>query len=226
MSLHARERFAELLAAGPDDFPLDEACLLVPAALGRPVDIDGSLDRLDRLAGEVLPPTLDGLLDGLFVSGRFRGNVSDYYNPANSYLDDVLDRGVGLPITLSVLAMEVGRRAGVPVWGVSMPGHFLVRDKVDPSVFADPFNGGLRLSAQQCRQMHQALTGGAAWDDDYLRPAARRTIVIRILTNLKGIAEQSGDLHRLLGVMKLRQVIPDLAEMERDEFRRLSARLN
>lgn len=226
MSSHARGRFAELVAGRQDDFPLDEACLLISAGLGFEVDITGCLDRLDELAGLILPPTFDGLLEELFASGRFRGNAESYYSVANSRLDVVLDTGLGLPITLAVLALEVGRRAGVPLWGVSMPGHFLVRDKVDPTVFADPFHGGRELTARDCMNLHRAITNDAAWSDDYLRPVGRRTIVVRILTNLKGLAERTGDLPLLLAVMKMRQSIHELVELEGDEYRRLLARLN
>jgi regulator of sirC expression with transglutaminase-like and TPR domain len=133
---------------------------------------------------------------------------------------------VGLPITLSVLAIEVGRRSGVPLSGVAMPGHFLVRDKVDPDVFADPFHGGRLLTAAQCRQMHRALTGGATWDDAYLEPASKRTIVIRVLSNLKVIAELRSDWTMLSWVMSLRQAIPGVAEAEAGQFRELMARFN
>ena len=126
-----------LLVLCPDDFALDEACLLIAGHARPGIDIERCLGELDRLAGEVLPPTLDGLVSTLFGGSGFRGNADDYYDPDNSYLDQVLQRRLGLPITLAVLAIEVGRRAGVPLWGVSMPGHFLLRDKVDPSVFLD-----------------------------------------------------------------------------------------
>jgi len=219
-------RFRELLSGGPDDFPLDEACLLVGAHARPGLDVDHYLARLDALAGDFLPPTLDGLLSHLFGPGRFAGNSADYYDPRNSFLDQVLDRRLGIPITLAVLAMEVGRRAGVPVWGVSMPGHFLLRDKVDTAVFADPFNGGRQLSAVQCRQLHRSQQPGSAWDDAYLAPVSKRTIVARVLTNLKAIASERGDLAMLWWVMGLRQAIPGVAEHEHAEYQRLAARLN
>ena len=112
------------------------------------------------------------------------------------------------------------------MWGVSMPGHFLVRDKVDPSVFADPFHGGRELTAVDCMRLHRAVTNESTWSDDYLRPVSRRTIVVRILTNLKGLAERNGDLPMLLAIMKMRQAIQELVELEGDEYKRLLARLN
>lgn len=222
----ATARFRELLSGGPDAFPLDEACLLIAAHARPGLDIAHYLARLDELAGEFLPPTFDGLLRHLFGRGGFVGNQDAYYDPRNSFLDQVLDRRTGIPITLAIVAMEVGRRAGVPMSGVSMPGHFLIRDKVDPQVFADPFNGGRQLSTVQCRQIHRAQSNGAAWDDAYLQPVSKQVIVARVLTNLKGIAQARQDIGTLHWVMRLRQYIPGIAEMERDEFQRLAALLN
>jgi regulator of sirC expression with transglutaminase-like and TPR domain len=220
------ERFRELMARGENDVPLDEACLLIAAHARPGLDVEVYLNRLDQLAGGFLPPTLDGLLRHLFGPGRFAGNTETYYDPRNSYLDHVVDRRLGIPITLAIVAIEVGRRAGVPMSGVSMPGHFLLRDKVDPDVFADPFDGGRLLTAAQCRQLHRRLTNGAAWADEYLDPVSKRTIVARVLANLKGIAQQRGDVGMLHWVMRLRQCVPGVAELEADEFRKLLATTN
>ena len=114
----------------------------------------------------------------LYSSGRYLGNTDDYYDPRNSLLHEVLDRRVGIPITLAVLGMEVGRRIGVPLSGVGMPGHFLVRDKVDPSVFIDPFHAGRELDAAGCQALHRAMAGpDAPWDPGYLDPIDRPAIV-------------------------------------------------
>ena len=220
------DRFRSLMAAGPNGFALDEACLLIAAHARAGVDVDAGLARLDSLAGEILPPTLDGLVETLFGPGGFRGNEQDYYNPANSLLDQVLDRRVGIPITLAVVAIEVGRRAGVPLWGVSMPGHFLLRDKVDPNMFLDPFNGGRQLGVGDCRRMHHAMSGGAPWDDSFLNPASKLTIVARVLSNLKSVAAARNDLGMLRWVLLLRQAIPGLSEQEQAEFAQVSARFN
>lgn len=214
------------MAAGANGFALDEACLLIAAHARPGLDVNRYLGQLDDLAGEVLPPTLDGLVEQLFGAGGFRGNSDEYYDPRNSFLDQVLERRTGIPITLAVLAIEVGRRSGVPLWGVSMPGHFLLRDKVDPSVFVDPFNGGRLLTALDCRRMHHAMSGGAPWEDAFLNPASRLTIVVRILSNLKAVAQQRSDLGMLLWVMTLRQAVPAIAEQESAEFQQLLARLN
>jgi regulator of sirC expression with transglutaminase-like and TPR domain len=220
------DRFRELLSRPEDDLPLDEACLLIAAHARPGLDIPAYIAKLDDLAGGFLPPTLDGLVRHLFGPGRFAGNSVDYYDPRNSYLDRVLDRRLGIPITLAILSMEVGRRSGVPLWGVSMPGHFLLRDKVDPTVFVDPFNGGRLLTAADCRRMHRDLAPGAAWDDAYLEPVSKHVIVVRVLTNLKAIAQHRDDASMLLWVMRLRQALPGIAEQERTEFSRLVASTN
>ncbi len=226
MATSPSSRFRDLLGPGTDDFPLDEACLLIAAHARPGLDVDRYLERLDDLAGQVLPPTFDGLLRHLFGPRGFTGNRSSYYEPENSMLDCVLDRRTGIPITLSVVAMEVGRRAGVPMWGVSMPGHFIVRDKVDPSVFADPFNGGRVMNARECRHLHASLTGGGGWSDDFLSPSTKQGIVVRVLNNLKGIAAQRNDPGMLLWVLSLRQAIPGVAEQEYEEYLRVRARFN
>lgn len=220
------DRFRELMSAAPNGFALDEACLVIAAHARPGLDVDHYLSVLDDLAGGILPPTLDGLLGHLFAPGGFVGNREDYYDPQNSFLDRVLERRTGLPITLAVLAMEVGRRAGVPLWGVSMPGHFLLRDKVDPTVFVDPFNGGQLLTALECRRMHHAMSGGAPWEDAFLNPVSRLSIVARVLSNLKGIAQQRQDLGMLLWVLTLRQAVPGLGEQELAELQQVRARLN
>src|SRR5204862_32917 len=127
----ATGRFADLVNGREAELPVDEAALLIAAHAYPELDVAEQLARLDALALWCFAPTLDALVEHLFVDEDFHGNADDYYDPRNSFLNDVLDRRVGIPITLSVLTMEVGRRIGVPVAGVSMPGHFLLRDRVD-----------------------------------------------------------------------------------------------
>ena len=100
--------------------------------------------------------------------------------------------------------MEVGRRLGVPLAGVGMPGHFLLRDKVDPWVFVDPFHGGRLLDARGCRRLLESRTQGVAWRDDYLVPVPRLAIVWRMLTNLKAHYRRTGRPGDLAWVMRLR----------------------
>jgi regulator of sirC expression with transglutaminase-like and TPR domain len=157
----------------------------------------------------------------------FRGNDADYYDPRNSYLDQVLQRRVGIPITLSVVAMEVGRRLGVPMDGVGMPGHFLVRDKVDTRVFCDPFHGGRFLDTAGCERLFRATAGpDRPWFPGFLDPVPRPAIVARVLANLQGIFERGNDLARLGRVARLRLAMPDLPAAERAALRTSLARWN
>jgi regulator of sirC expression with transglutaminase-like and TPR domain len=221
------ERFVAALARPPEAVPLDEAALCIAAHADPTVDVDAYLTRIDDLAGEVRTPTLDGLVRTLYSSGRYLGNTDDYYDPRNSYLHEVLDRHVGIPITLSVLGMEVGRRIGVPLSGVGLPGHFLVRDKVDPSVFIDPFNAGRELDADGCRALHRAMAGpGAPWDPGYLEPVDRPAIVARILANLRVIYQRIREVDSLRWAVRLRCAIPGASAEDHQELIRLMAPLN
>ena len=124
--LHAMgpaERFIDLLNRPASDTNLDLLATLIGAAFDGSADVDNVLVELDRLASECAP-SFDSILATLFTSGRLRGNTADYGDPRNSYLHRVLERGVGIPITLSVCAIEVGRRLGVPIAGVGLPGAF------------------------------------------------------------------------------------------------------
>src|SRR5437764_7768135 len=141
----AMAHFADLVARPEDKIPLDEAALLIAYQARPGLDIGAGLARLDDLAASCNPPTFDGLVRHLFDDLGFRGNVEHYQDPDNSYLDQVLQRRLGIPISLSVLTMEVGRRLGIGLDGVGMPGHFLVRPAAAPATFADPFDGGRRL---------------------------------------------------------------------------------
>jgi regulator of sirC expression with transglutaminase-like and TPR domain len=223
----AFERFVAAVERPPEALPLDEAGLCIAAHADPSLDIDGYLGRLDDLAAEIRTPTLDGLVRHLYADGRFSGNNADYYDPRNSFLNEVLDRRVGIPITLAVLGMEVGRRIGVPVWGVGLPGHFIVRDKVDPRVFIDPFHGGRQLTAAGCRALHRATVGaGAPWDEAYLEPVGRPAIVARMLANLRIIYERRTDLDSLRWVMRLVCTLPDATDADRRAYARLMAPLN
>jgi regulator of sirC expression with transglutaminase-like and TPR domain len=221
------ERFQASLAVAPAAVPLDEAALCIAAHAEPGLEIDRYLERVDSLAAGCRTPTLDGLVSHLFRGGGFAGNTGDYYDPRNSLLNHVLDRRTGIPITLAVIALEVGRRVGVPLAGVGMPGHFLLRDKVDRSVFVDAFHGGRYLDERACRQLYHAVTGpGAAWDPGFLEPIDRPAIVARMLANLHAIYQRAGDVASLRWVMRLRCALPGVTDAERREFARLMAPYN
>jgi regulator of sirC expression with transglutaminase-like and TPR domain len=204
------ERFTELVSLDDAAIPLDEVSLLVAAHAQPELDVRHELARIDRLAADCSEPTLHGVLRLLFRDRGFAGNRRDYYDPRNSFLNEVLNRRLGIPITLSLLTMEVGRRIGVPLAGVGMPGHFLVRDKVDPKVFVDAFSGGVLLDERGCERLFQSIQGaGRPLDPHFLAPIPRAAIVSRLLGNLRAIYAQRRDTGSLLWVTRLRVVLPD-----------------
>lgn len=215
----ATDRFAAVVQRPEPELRLDEAALLIAAHAYPDLDIDAERGRLDELAEHCYAPTLDALIDRLFVELGFHGNRDDYYDPRNSFLNDVVTRRTGIPITLSVLTIEVGRRIGVPVAGVSLPGHFLLRDRVDPSVFVDPFGGGRLLDERACERVFRTLHGaGTPFDESLLEPVGARPIVARMLANLKSIYLARSDRRGLAWVLRLRSLLPGAADGERREL--------
>ena len=205
----AAARFVEVVSGNEKSIPLDEAALLLAVATRGDGSVEEGLSALDALAADVPAPTLDGLRALLFRDLGFGGNGDDYYDPANSWLDEVVRRRVGIPITLAVLMLEVGRRVGVPLAGVSMPGHFLVRDKVDPDVFVDPFARGRVLDRDGCEARFHAVQGpGSVFDETFLEPVGKRAILFRMLANLENVARIQGDLALLQRVFALQTAFP------------------
>jgi regulator of sirC expression with transglutaminase-like and TPR domain len=205
----AAARFARLVGRDERGVPLDEAALLI-AAHGCPgLDVAAELSRLDAIAAGCPGPTLDHLLPYLFADLGFAGDREGYDDPRNSFLNEVVGRRLGIPISLSVLTMEVGRRIGVPVAGVGMPGHFLLRDKVDVEVFVDPFNGGRVTDRAGCERLFRRLHGPTvAWDDAWLEPVGTRAILSRMLANLVAVYRAAGARGALVEVLRLRATIP------------------
>ena len=225
--MDATARFVELVAGREAALPLDELSFLIAAHAHPDLDLAAALGRLDDLAAQVNDPTLDGLRRLLFRDLGFAGNEEDYYDPRNSFLDDVIERRTGLPITLAVLMLEVGRRIGVPLSGVSMPGHFLVRDKVDPEVFVDPFARGLVLDRRGAQLRFHGVHGvEATFDQAFLEPVGKLAIVDRMLANLDGVAARRGDLAMLAWVLRLRVALPDAADDVRRRYAAVTAKLN
>lgn len=211
-------RFEELMARPEADLALDEAALLIAAHAYPGLDVSFELARIDDIAA-VAGSTLDSLVETLFGDFGFRGDRLDYYNPRNSYLNDVVSRRTGIPITLSVLTMAIASRIGVPLAGVGMPGHFLVRDKVDPSVFIDPFGGGALLDEAGCRSRFHAVHGdGVPFDPRFLEPVSGHSIVARMLANLRSVFAAVGDRSSLIWVLRLRTLVPGVPLEERADL--------
>ena len=235
----AKTRFAEIVQGG-GDIPLDEMAFLISAiVLGSgssrvsdSSEIIEQMSRLDELAAAVPSPTFGGIAQFLFTGpDAFVGNRAEYYDPENSLLTRVLDRHAGIPISLSVIMMEVGRRLGVPIAGIGMPGHFLVglvpTNGEIPEVFADPFHEGRILTSDQCQELFHQLAGAhQTFLPGFLAPVHPMAIVERMLNNLKTVYLARADYSVLRRIMTLRSYFPGLGKSEREEFLRLMAPLN
>ncbi len=209
---------------GPEaDLPLDEAALLIAAHANPDLDVPAQLQRLDGVAARVGQPDAPAVCRVLFEDLGLTGDREGYDNPLNSYLDQVLDRRLGIPISLSLLLIEVGRRCGVELEGVGMPGHFLVRDPTAPQLLIDAFNGGQRLDPPACERLLRTATGSqAGLTPSMLAPTGPRAILARMLANLDRSFERRADYRSLLWVSRLRLRIPELPSGDRVH---LSARL-
>jgi regulator of sirC expression with transglutaminase-like and TPR domain len=210
--VQATERFAELVTRPDAEIPLDEAALLI-AAHDHPVEVGAELRALDALAAE-LPPDARAatVARHLFRDLGYAGNTVDYGDPCNSYLDEVRTRRLGIPITLSVLMIEVARRVDVELRGVGMPGHFLVG--AGAGVFYDPFHGGAELDPDACRPRFAATQGDAPFRPEYLAPVPTTAILSRMLANLVNSFVQR-DPPSAVWAVRLRLLIPGLAVAER-----------
>lgn len=194
----------------PDaEVPLARAALLISAAAHPTLDVGAQLRRLDAIAARVAGPGVEGVCDLLFGDLSLRGDRRTYDDPDNSYLDRVLDRRCGIPISLSVLLIEIAGRCGVRLEGVGLPGHFLVRDPTEPGRLIDAYGGGRRLGRRECeRLVHQATGVPVALTDAMLAPVGTRLTLARMLANLDRSFEQRGDRQSLLIVSELRRRLP------------------
>lgn len=158
----------------------------------------------------------------LFEEVGFSGNHDAFYDPRNSYLNDVLDRRLGIPLSLALIQMELARRLGVPLEGVSFPGHFLVRLQVDGGLLVlDPYHRGRSIDVEELRERASPHVGDADIDDQQLflmlAPASNRAIVMRMLRNLKNLYQEQGDVERALRCAdRLVRLVPQHAESLRD----------
>ncbi len=221
-----RARFVSLLERDP--IPLDEAALSLAEEEYPRLDVGAVLARLDRLGERVrahapaparAASTLNALRRVLAVEEGLRGNERDYQDPRNSFLNEVLDRKLGIPISLSVIWMEVARRAGLALHGVGFPGHFLVKyvSADGTTVFVDPYNAGEMLSADECVARHRARAGARELDRRYLDAVGPRQILARMLQNLKRIyLERRDDVRAYWVIDRLLLLAPGQADALRD----------
>ena len=223
------EAFGELLARDDAKIDLAHACLLIAQDAYPRLEVERYLGDIERMALRLrgrTPQTLGpeervaALNEFLFEDLGYRGNTDEYYDPRNSYLNDVMDRRVGIPISLSVLYMVVGRRVGLPLEGVSFPGHFLVRLRMRSGVLVlDPFAAGAPLSEADLRErLQRVIPPGLSPNvpvselplEQFLEAASNRQILARVLRNLKAIYRETDKPQQLLDVLnRMLMVSPD-----------------
>ncbi|MBX3259419.1 MAG: tetratricopeptide repeat protein [Labilithrix sp.] len=227
--------FDALARAGDDEIDVAVGAALIAKDVYDDLDVDALLGRLDELAGPLHGGALAGrplreqvdAVSARFRDLGFRGNVEDYYDAKNSLLPDVLERRVGIPITLTLVWCEIARRAGVHARGVGFPGHFLARvDHVDAPggelalapVIVDPFAGGRVVDDEDARALlERTLGAGAVLHPSLFAPATARATLVRMLTNLKAVWAGRGEHARaFIAIDRIALFEPDSARVLRE----------
>jgi regulator of sirC expression with transglutaminase-like and TPR domain len=198
------EGLADLVQRPDDGIDLPTAALVV-ARVGYPsLDIGHYRAKMRDIVAEALakmgdPPAEDpmGLANVVFGELGFRANRDEYYDPRNSYLNDVLDRRLGIPISLSLVYLEIAEACGRPTEGVGFPGHFLVRD-LETGQVLDPYNGGSEVDKRACLKLLSAAgLKPQQWKDEYLHGVGKRDMLLRMIANLQRIYTERGDTERM-----------------------------
>jgi len=208
---------ATALLIARDEYPQLDADLYDTLLQCHAAHLQQEIDQTDHW-----PLKMQAINRHLFEDLGYAGNHDEYYDPRNSYLNEVFERRLGNPITLAMVQIEVARRLGVPLDGVSFPGHFLVRLPVDDGVLVmDPFNRGRPLDEDELRQRAQPHLGGDFPDDEalyqILHPASHRAILMRMLRNLHGVYVEREDWPRAVrSADRLLKLSPDNADALRE----------
>ena len=188
------EKFIDLAIMPPGQIELDRSALLLASIFDPKLDVELELKNMDTMAKVATRrigytdnhlTAVNKLSEYIFDELGFAGNSSDYYDPKNSLLHEVLSSRRGIPITLSLLYIEIGRRLGIPLTGVGMPGHFLVGHRDITGLFVDPFNGGILLNEAECMERMMHVTDDMDWDPKYLLPISQKEFLSRMVRNLK-----------------------------------------
>ncbi len=228
--LNPGERWQQLVGMPDEALDLAEAALIIAQQEYPHLDIAGYMKRLDELADAVRARvTLDATPEHIvatmnhyfFKEQGFAGNSEDYHDPRNSFLNEVLDRKLGIPISLSIVYMEVGRRLDLPLEGIAFPGHFLVKLPLKRgNVILDPYLGGISLSEEDLHERLKRVYGEAHTEmslDRLLDSANKKEILARVLRNLKAIYLRTDEFDKALSVVeRVLSIVPDSAEDLRD----------
>ena len=202
---------AEALSRSDGRIDLARAALAIARWEYPGLDTEAYLEQLDGLAravdGTRRSPDALGRLhrlrEYLFVEQGFAGNRDDYYDPRNSFLNDVLDRRQGIPITLSLVLMEVGKRLGLHIEGIGLPGHFIAGARLgDSQILLDPFNGGALVTPEECAELVGSVLGRpVTLQPEHYAPVTGRQMVSRMLANLKGAYWRRKQWDRVVGAI-------------------------
>ena len=216
--------FADLVRRDDESIRLPAAALAMARVQYPRLDVEAYLDQLDLIAARAMPAVkearsaerkLVALRRFLFREIAFRGNEESYYDPRNTFLNDVLDRRLGIPITLSLVYIEVAAACDLPAEGIGFPGHFLVRDVTTGHVI-DPFRGGLRLDGDGCRRLLAAQgIDPAQWTDELLRPVSKRQFLRRMINNIARYYAETRDGSRLEKLEAMAAVLGEQDDSER-----------
>ncbi len=227
MSL-ARENFAQEVSLADQDIDLAKAALYMAQEETPSLNIETYLEQLDEWAQQVqglLPEeryplrVIQCINQVLYDDLGFVGNEENYYDPRNSFLNEVMERRTGIPITLALVYLEVARRIDFPMVGIGMPGHFLIRPEFkDAGIFVDAFHKGEVLFPEDCQQrLQEIFAQPVTLEDQFLEAVSKKEFLARMLTNLKLIYINQQDLERALAVIeRLLLVFPDAIIEQRD----------
>ncbi len=211
-TIKARQFFSEIAALDEDTLFLDRAAFTMALEEYPDLNILHYLRRLDTLAARVEAlvgidrrpvNVIESINEALFVQEGLRGNTEDYYDPRNSYLNEVLDRKMGIPISLSIIYMEIARRVAFEVEGIGFPGHFLVKHVFnDREIIIDPFGLGRILTRNECQEiLDKTSEGTVSVNPALFQPMGKRAILTRMLYNLKGIYTQREHYYKAISVI-------------------------
>lgn len=231
-----RVALAEEARRPEPELNLARAALLIAQEEYPQLPVGAYLARLDQLAERVRDRlddetapliVLEELVATLYGPGGLRGNAEAYYDPRNSFLNDVLDRGLGIPLTLGIVCLEVGWRLNLPLEGVNFPNHFLVRFRGDSvNLLIDPFDGGRSRFEDQAQELLDRVYGGTVrMRDEFLISANRREMLQRMLRNLKGLYLNVRDYSRALAAVDRLLILSPKARTEGRDRGMLLARL-
>jgi regulator of sirC expression with transglutaminase-like and TPR domain len=222
-----RKKFEEMVLLDDEQINLAEAALLIAAEEYPSLDMAVYIEKIDRIGDLVRERAsrarnsrdiLSAINTTLFDELGFRGNVENYYDPRNSFLNEVIDRRTGIPITLTVVYMEVARRVGLHVEGVGMPGHFIAKLATDGGdVFIDTFNGGRLFGEVGCADLLSEMSGGRLQlKPEHMAAVPKKQILKRMLANLMGVYAASDHRRALAAIERILLINPDSPPHIRD----------